>query len=84
MSRWHSETLGQLKLPHLALHNAHHHWAVTHHASGVPLELVRRQLGHSTPVLTLKTYGAFIPSGDDRAKWEGVVAADQARRREVK
>jgi integrase len=84
MSRWHSETLKGLELPHLALHNARHHWAVTHLRAGVPLELVRRQLGHSTPVLTLKTYGAFIPSGEDRAKWDGVVAADQARRREEK
>jgi integrase len=84
MSRWHSETLKGLELPHLALHNARHHCAVTHLRAGVPLELVRRQLGHSSPVLTLKTYGAFIPSGEDRARWEGVVAADQARRREAK
>jgi len=56
---------------------------LTHQRAGTPRELVRRQLGHSTPVLTLKTYGAIIPSGDDRAKWEGVVAADQARRREA-
>jgi integrase len=84
MSRWHSETLEKLKLAHLPLHNARHHWAVTYLRAGVPPELVRRQLGHSTPVLTLKTYGAFIPSGEDRAKWDGVVAADQARRREEK
>jgi hypothetical protein len=76
ISRQHAETLTKLEL-HLPLHNARHHWAVAHLRAGVPLELVRRQLGHSTPVLTLKTYGAFVPSGEDRARWEGVVADDK-------
>ena len=39
MSRWHSDTLEKLKLAHLPLHNARHHWAVTHLRAGVPLEL---------------------------------------------
>jgi integrase len=59
-------------------------WAVTHLRAGVPLELVRRQLGHSTPVLTLKTYGAFIPTAEDRVKWEAMVQADTERRRQPK
>lgn len=84
VSRWHAETLKQLKLPHYPLHNARHHWAVTHLRGGMPLEAVRRQLGHSTPTLTLKTYGQFLPSGEDRAKWEAMVAADLERRRAVK
>lgn len=84
VSKWHADTLKALGLPHLKLHNARHFWAVNHLRAGVPLEVVRRQLGHSTPVLTLKTYGQFIPSGEDRAKWEAAVVSDQARRREAK
>ena len=48
--------------------------------AGVPLEVVRRQLGHSTPVLTLKTYGAFVPTGEDRAHWEKQVTKAEKRR----
>jgi integrase len=84
LSRWHGETLSRLKLPHYPLHNARHHYAVTHLRAGVPIEVVRRQLGHSTPVLTLRTYGQFAPNADDRAKWEKLVHEDTERRREAK
>ena len=80
VSRWHAETLAALKLPHLRLHNARHHWAVTRLRAGVPVAVVQRQLGHSTPQLTLKTYGTFIPTGEDRARWEAQTSADSARR----
>ena len=43
--------------------------AVTHLRASAPIEVVRRQLGHSTPMLTLKIYGAFVPTGEDRAHW---------------
>lgn len=42
---------------------------------------VAQRRGHSTPILTLRTYGAFIPTGDDRKKWEQQVTDDQQRRR---
>jgi integrase len=84
LSYWHRETVKALGLAErLKLHAARHHWACTALRAGVPLEVVRRQLGHSTPVLTLKTYGAFIPAGDDRERWERVVEVDLARRREA-
>jgi integrase len=80
VSRWHAETLKALGLPHMPLHNARHHWAVTRLRAGVPVAIVQQQLGHSTPVLTLKTYGAFIPTGQDRARWEAQTTQDSARR----
>jgi len=71
-----------LKLPRrLKVHAARHHWAVMRLRAGVPLEVVRRQLGHSTPMLTLQTYGAFVPSGEDRAHWEKQVTKAEEKRR---
>jgi len=35
--------------------------------------------GHSTPMLTVDRYGAFIPAGEDRERWERQVTRDQAR-----
>jgi integrase len=60
------------------------HWAVRHLRAGVPVAVVQAQLGHSTPVLTLKVYGAFVPSGEARAKWEALVRADTDKRRETR
>lgn len=82
VSRMHEATVTALKLPEaLTLHEARHHWAVTHLRAGVPVAVVQHQLGHSTPILTLKTYGAFIPTGADRAKWDRQVTKDLKRRR---
>jgi integrase len=80
VSYWHAQTLKALGLPHMKLHNARHHWAVTRLRAGVPVAVVQQQLGHSTPVLTLQTYGAFIPTGQDRARWEAQTTQDSARR----
>lgn len=66
--------------PRLKVHAARHHWAVSRLRAGVPIALVQRQLGHSTPMLTLNTYGAFIPTGEDRAHWESQTTAAEARR----
>lgn len=64
----------------LKLHAARHHWAVMRLRAGVPIALVQRQLGHSTPMLTLTTYGQFIPTGEDRAHWEREVTKAEKRR----
>ena len=41
---------------------------------------MRSQLGHSTPMLTLQTYGAFIPTGEERAPWtQHVTKAEEQR-----
>jgi integrase len=82
VNHWHRWTAKEtLKLSRrLKVHAARHHWAVMRLRAGVPLEVVRRQLGHSTPMLTLQTYGAFVPSGEDRAHWEKQVTEAEGRR----
>jgi len=81
LTRAHGRAVKEMTLaPALSLHRARHHWAVTHLRAGVPVAVVQAQLGHSTPMLTLKTSGAFIPTGDDRERWAEVVEQDQARR----
>ncbi|MGH7518511.1 MAG: hypothetical protein ACREOC_13740 [Gemmatimonadales bacterium] len=50
--------------------------------AGTPVEVVRRQLGHATPNLTLALYGAFLPTAADRAHWRDQVATHEAKRRE--
>lgn len=79
-SDYHRETQLALNLPAYPLHNARHHWAVMRLRAGAPLGGVQRQLGHSTPVVTLTTYGAFIQTGDDAEMWEDRVAQDLERR----
>ncbi|HZM28562.1 MAG TPA: tyrosine-type recombinase/integrase [Gemmatimonadales bacterium] len=51
----------------LTLHHARHAWAVRKVRARVPVAVVQAQLGHSSPMLTLRRYGAFIPDGADRA-----------------
>lgn len=82
---WHRETTEALELAeHLRVHAARHHWAVLALRAGVPVRLVQCQLGHATPTLTIGLYGAFIPSGEDRAQWRERVTSHEARRREAR
>jgi len=82
---WHRESCEALELPEcLPVHAARHHWAILALRAGTPVRIVQIQLGHSTPMLTLGTYGAFIPNAEDRAHWREHVAAAEARRREVR
>jgi integrase len=81
---WHRETCEALKLAEcLPVQAARHHWALLALRAGTPVRIVQIQLGHSTPMLTLGTYGAFIPNAEDRAHWREHVAAAEAPRREV-
>jgi hypothetical protein len=43
-------------------------------------DIFTRRVRDITPVLTLKTYGAFVPSGADRAHWEQEVTKAEERR----
>lgn len=81
ISDWHLETVRDLKLPEYPLHNARHHWAVRQLRAGTPIAVVQLQLGHANPQITLNTYGPFIPSGADRAKWERAATKHDAERR---
>lgn len=62
----------------IRLHDARHHWAARAARAGTPIELVARQLGHVDGVLALRCYGRFVPSSDERRKWEE--AATRAER----
>lgn len=81
LSRRHTTTVTELELtPRCTMHGARHHWAVMRLRAGMPVAMVQQQLGHSTPMLTLTTYGPFIPTGADRAYWEEQTAKHEARR----
>ena len=76
VSNWHAQTLSALAIaPRLPLKNARHHWAATHLRAGAPIGLVQQQLGHSTPMLTLSTYGLFIPTSQDHDRLQTALRA---------
>jgi integrase len=52
------------------LRDQRHSYAVRAARAGAPAELIARQLGHANAVLVLKVYGRFMPSQQDRDKWE--------------
>ena len=66
------------------MYNARHHWAVGRLRSGSSIYDVQRQLGHSSPTLTLRTYGQFIPTGVDRDAAERRATEYEAQRRALK
>jgi integrase len=82
VNHWHRWIVGErMKLPRrLNVHAARHHWAIMRLRAGVPIAVVQAQLGHSTPMLTLTTYGPFVPTGADRAYWERQVTKAETRR----
>ena len=54
------------------LRDQRHSYAVRAARAGTPAELIARQLGHANAVLVLKVYGRFMPSQQDRDKWERI------------
>ena len=60
--------------------DARHSYAVRAIRSGVPAEVVARQLGHANAVLVHKVYGRFAPNQGERDKWERVASAAAAAR----
>jgi integrase len=54
------------------LRDQRHSYAVRAARGGTPAELISRQLGHANAVLVLKIYGRFMPSQQDRDKWERI------------
>jgi integrase len=59
-----------------SLHGLRHSHATALLLAGVPVHVVSRRLGHSSPILTLSVYAHAIPSGEDQA----VQAADAMMR----
>jgi integrase len=76
----HRERLKALGLPHHRLHDSRHHWAVRMVRAGMPLELVARQLGHRDVVMVAKVYGRFVPTSQERDRWEGIAPALDAEK----
>jgi integrase len=97
-SDWHRQTIGvgvkdthgNVASPGLNLRdrypmsNARHHWAVRRLRSGSSIYDVQRQLGHSSPTLTLRTYGQFIPTGIDRDEAERAATEYELRRKALR
>ena len=46
----------------------------------MPLELVARQLGHRDVVMVAKVYGRFVPTSQERDRWEAIAAALDAEK----
>lgn len=62
------------------MRDARHTYAVRQIRAGVPVEVVARQLGHANSTLVQTVYGRFIPSQQERDKWERLAtAAEKAR-----
>jgi hypothetical protein len=89
---WHRETVGfdaetssGLNLAHRhPLHAARDHWAVRAARAGTPIAVIRAQLGHGSPMLTLTKYGRFLPSASDRTRWVEEATKYEQQRRGVK
>jgi len=60
-------------------HDQRHSWAVRQARVGTPAELIARQLGHANAVMVLKIYGRFMPSQQDRDKWEQLATIQDQR-----
>lgn len=81
---WHTETLEGLGIdPKLKPYASRHAWAARWLRAGTPVEVVQKQLGHSSPMLTLSLYGQFLPGSADRAHWEQQVALHEEKRRQA-
>lgn len=65
----------------LPLYKARHHYAATHLRAGVPIPVIQRRLGHATPMHTVNTYGAFVPSGADEDAADQMLEAHELERR---
>jgi len=59
-----------------------HTWAVRAVRSGMPIEMVARQLGHTNGILALKVYGRFVPHSAERDRWEQAASKHDVERKE--
>jgi len=80
ITRWdvsdvHRERCRALGFLGARLHDARHHWAVRMVRTGMPLEMVARQLGHRDVVMVARVYGRFVPTQQERDRWERAAAA---------
>jgi hypothetical protein len=66
----HRAATKRAELEDYQMRDQRHSYAVRAARAGTPAELIARQLGHANAVLVLKVYGRFMPSQQDRDKWE--------------
>lgn len=62
------------------MRDARHTWAVRAVKSGMPAELVARQLGHANAVLVHKVYGRYVPRAEERDRWEKIATRQDQER----
>jgi len=70
----HKDACKALGIEDYRIHDHRHSYAVRAARAGTPAELIARQLGHANAILVLKVYGRFMPSQQDRDKWELIAA----------
>jgi integrase len=74
----HKASCTALGIEDYRIHDQRHSYAVRAARAGTPAELIARQLGHANAILVLKIYGRFMPSQQERDKWERIAAAQDA------
>jgi integrase len=74
----HHAACEKLGIQNYRLADQRHSFTVRAARAGTPAELIARQLGHANAVLVLKVYGRFMPSQQDRDRWELLAAAKDA------
>jgi integrase len=55
-----------------------HTWAVRMAKSGAPMRLISEGLGHANEQLATQVYARYLPTSDERAKWETIAAAQDS------
>jgi integrase len=60
-------SLGAAAVPACRLHDLRHCRATVLLTAGVPVHVVSRRLGHSSPVVTMTVYAHLMPGSDDEA-----------------
>jgi integrase len=76
----HKDACKTLGIEDYRIHDHRHSYAVRAARAGTPAELIARQLGHANAILVLKIYGRFMPSQQDRDKWELIAAKQDSER----
>jgi integrase len=71
----HRTACKRLGIPDYRLHDQRHSYAVRAARAGTPAELISRQLGHANAIMVLRIYGRFMPSQQERDRWELIAAA---------
>lgn len=66
-TRWFREHIHAAGLPAIRLHDVRHTYASIALASGVPITVVSRRLGHASISITLDVYGHCLPADDEAA-----------------